>query len=127
LIFCPQQVLTQNRTYPAATPGFSMSVLIEFSMFPMDEGESVGAAVSKIVEMIANSAHPYRLTAMGTIVETEQLGTALELVERAYEVLAEGGSKRVYATIKLDIRAGRQQGLSGKIESIESRIGNVIT
>jgi uncharacterized protein (TIGR00106 family) len=94
-------------------------------MFPMDSGESVGAAVSRIVQMIAQSGHPYRLTAMGTIVETQQLGTAFELVEQAHRMLAEGGSKRVYASIKLDIREGRQHGLSGKIQSVESRIGKV--
>lgn len=104
-----------------------MSVLLEFSMFPMDSGESVGAAVSRIVEMIANSGYPYRLTAMGTIVETQQFGTALELVEKAYQILAKGGAKRVYAAIKVDIREGREQGLSGKIQSIESRIGKVTT
>jgi uncharacterized protein (TIGR00106 family) len=93
----------------------------------MDSGESVGAAVSPVIDMIAHSGHPYRLTAMGTIVETEQLGNALELVERAYQVLAANGSKRVYASIKLDIRKGRKQGLSGKIQSIESRIGKVET
>lgn len=102
-----------------------MSILIEFSMFPMDSGESVGTAVSRIVDMIAKSGHPYRLTAMGTIIETQQLRTALELVERAYQVLAASGSKRVYASIKLDIREGREQGLSGKIQSIESQIGKV--
>jgi uncharacterized protein (TIGR00106 family) len=94
-------------------------------MFPMDGGESVGSAVSHIVQMVAGSGHPYRLTAMGTIIETQQLGTALELVEQAYQLLAANGSKRVYASIKLDIREGREQGLTGKIQSIESRIGKV--
>jgi uncharacterized protein (TIGR00106 family) len=96
-------------------------------MFPLDRGESVGDAVSHVVDMISQSGHPYRLTAMGTIVETRQLGTALELVEHAYQVLAAEGSKRVYASIKLDIREGREQGLTGKIQSIESRIGKVVT
>lgn len=104
-----------------------MSVLIEFSMFPLDSGESVSDAVSHIIDMIAKSGHPYRLTAMGTIIETQQLDAALQLVEHAYEVLAAYGSKRVYATIKLDIRTGREQGLTEKIRSIESRIGKVAT
>ncbi len=102
-----------------------MSVIIEFSMFPMDTGESVGEAVSEIVEMIRNSGYEYRLTAMGTIVETAEISDALDLVEKAYQVLAFRGSKRVYASIKLDIRDAKDHRLTDKIQSIETRIGKV--
>lgn len=102
-----------------------MSVLIEFSMFPMDVGESVGGAVSGIVKMIRSCGHAYHLTAMGTIVETAEIREALDLVEKSYRVLATEGSKRVYASIKMDIREGKEHRLTGKIQSIETRIGNV--
>jgi len=102
-----------------------MSVLIEFSIFPLDQGASVSDAVSLVVDMIAKSGHPYRLTAMGTIIETQRLDTALGLVEQAYKILEAYGAQRVYAAIKLDIRAGREHGLTDKIQSIESRIGKV--
>ena len=104
-----------------------MSVLLEFSMFPTDKGESVSAYVSQVIKMIANAGVEYRLTAMGTVVETETLTQALEIVEKAYEVLDGQGCRRVYSSLKLDIRKGKENRLSGKVASVEAKIGKVRT
>lgn len=99
-----------------------MSVLIEFAIFPLDKGESVSAYVSQVVELIRRSGFDYRLTAMGTLIETEEIGQALELVKRSSELLQGQGCKRVYSTVKLDIREGKQGRMQGKVDSIEARI-----
>ena len=104
-----------------------MSVLMEFSIFPTDRGESVSAYVSEVIAMIRESGLEYRLTPMGTIVETERLDHALKLIEQAENILTRQGCHRIYAAIKLDIRAGRDGGLKQKITSIEERIGEVKT
>ncbi len=102
-----------------------MSVLLEFAMFPTDKsGDSASESVSKIIEMIHKSGVNYKLTAMGTIIETETLEEALDIVNRSYKVL-EPFSKRVYSSVKLDIRKEKSNRLQQKIESIESKIGNV--
>lgn len=102
-----------------------MSVLLEFSMFPLDRGESLSAHVSRIIEHIRDSGVAYRLTAMGTIIETAQLNEALTLVARCNELLQQQGSKRIYATVKLDIREGPIGRLQEKITSVERQIGQV--
>ena len=102
-----------------------MSVLLEFSMFPLDKGESLSGEVGRLLQLIRESGLPYRLTAMGTIIETKDLKTALGLVEQAYTVLSERGSQRVYAAMKVDIRDNKEGRLTGKIDSIEARIGRV--
>ena len=104
-----------------------MSVLLEFSMFPTDKGESVSAWVSPLIAMIRDSGVRYQLTPMGTVIETETLREALEVVERAYRVLEEAGCKRVYSSLKMDIRRGRENRLQGKLESVRSRIGDIDT
>ena len=102
-----------------------MSVLLEFAMFPTDKtGDSSSEAVSKIIDMIHKSGVNYKLTAMGTIIETEILKEALELVDRSYQIL-EPFSKRVYCTINIDIRKEKSDRLIQKINSIESKIGKV--
>ncbi len=106
----------------------AISVLLEFSMFPTSddcrEGASVSAQVSKIIEMIDQSGHPYRLTPMGTVVETETIQEALKIIEEAYNCLSD--CERVYAALKFDIRKGRSNRLEGKIASVEKRIGKVV-
>ena len=46
-------------------------VLLEFTMSPMNKGESVSAYVARSIDIIDRSGLPYQLTAMGTIVEGE--------------------------------------------------------
>ncbi|MCW8848238.1 MAG: MTH1187 family thiamine-binding protein [Sedimenticola sp.] len=102
-----------------------MSVLLEFAMFPTDKGESVSEYVSQIIKMIHDSGSDYQLTPMGTIIETDTLSQAMTLVESAYQVLDEAGCDRVYSSLKLDIRKGKNNRLKGKVESVRNRIGDV--
>jgi uncharacterized protein (TIGR00106 family) len=102
-----------------------MSVLMEFSIFPTDQGASVSAQVSEVIRMIRESGVDYRLTPMGTIVETDTVEAALHLATRAAALLEDLGCRRIYSTIKLDIRGGEGSRMTGKIESVERRIGEV--
>ena len=102
-----------------------MSVLLEFSMFPTDKGESVSPYVSQAIAMIRASGIPYRLTPMGTVIETSSLDQALGLVAQAYGILEQAGCNRVYSSLKLDIRKGKVGRLKGKVDSIRQKIGDV--
>lgn len=95
-------------------------------MFPTDKGPSVSEFVSKVIEMIDRSGAEYKLTAMGTIIETETLDEAMDIVKKAYAIL-EPHSDRVYSTLHLDIRKGKNGRLTQKIESVEKKIGKVKT
>jgi uncharacterized protein YqgV (UPF0045/DUF77 family) len=86
-----------------------MSVLMNYAMFPTDKGDSVSEFVSKIIKMISESGYDYKLNAMGTIVETENI--------------LEPFSDRVYATISFDIQTNKPTGrLEGKVKSIEDKM-----
>ncbi len=98
-----------------------MSVLLEFSMFPTDVGESKSEYVSKIVDMIDKSGVSYRLTPMSTVVETETIDEALQIVKNSYEIL-EPYSNRVYSSLKFDIRKESKDRLEGKIESVQDKL-----
>lgn len=104
-----------------------MSVLLEFSMFPTDKGESVSPYVSKIIEMIRGSDANYQLTPMGTIIESDDIDEALNLVKQAYEVLDKAGCNRIYSSLKFDIRKGQENRLQAKVNSIREKIGSVIS
>lgn len=103
-----------------------MSVIIEFAMFPTDKGSSVSAQVSRVIDMIRQQPFHYQLTAMGTIIETDELSQALDIIQKAHDVLAEDAD-RIYASIKLDIRKGQKDRMGKKIQSIVSKVGAVNT
>ncbi|MCP5141875.1 MAG: MTH1187 family thiamine-binding protein [Chromatiales bacterium] len=104
-----------------------MSVLLEFSIFPTDQGESLSASVSEVIRLIDESGLPYQLTPMGTIVETDDFATALALVERSNALLESMGCQRIYGSIKFDIRKDKSDRMAGKIASVRARIGDVST
>lgn len=101
-----------------------MSVLLEFAMFPTDKGGSVSNYVSKVIDMIRTECDSYKLTAMGTIIETDTLKEALQVVQKAHDIL-EPNSDRIYSSIKLDIRRNSNNRITSKINSIEEKIGIV--
>lgn len=103
----------------------SESVLLEFSMFPTDKGESVSPYVSRIIDMIDKSGHAYRLTPMGTVVEFDSMPEALELIQKAYDQLSPD-CNRIYSSLKFDIRKGKSNRLEGKIESVKQELGRDI-
>jgi uncharacterized protein (TIGR00106 family) len=101
-----------------------MSVLFEFAMFPTDKGESASPYVIRIIKMIRESGANYKLTPMGTIIETETMEEALALISKAYAQL-ELDCNRIYSTVKFDIRKGPKGRMEQKIRSIENKIGEV--
>lgn len=99
-----------------------MSVLMEFAMFPTDKGGSVSEYVSKVIEMIRSHAKSYKLTAMGTIVETDSFAEALVVLQKAHDIL-EPVSDRIYSSANFDVRKNTENRLETKIQSIENKIG----
>lgn len=99
-----------------------MSVLMNYAMFPTDKGSSVSEFVSKIVKMVSESGFDYKLTAMGTIVETETLEQALEIVKKSYNLL-EKDTQRVYCSVNFDIQTNKPIGrMEGKVKSVEEKL-----
>jgi len=101
-----------------------MSVLVEFAMFPTDKGESVSEYVSRIIKMFKEGNILYELTPMGTVFEVDRIEEATKVINKAYKLL-ESDCNRVYTTIKMDIRKGRNNRMKQKIESIKKKIGEV--
>lgn len=101
-----------------------LSVLLEFSMFPISadgkEGSSVSKQVAKIIDAIDKSGVPYQLTPMGTVIEAKSMKEALSIVELAYEQIED--CERVYSSLKFDIRKNCENRLVTKIESVEKAL-----
>lgn len=96
-------------------------ILLEFSMSPLTKGESVGAYVSRSLEIIDKSGLDYRLNPMGTVIEgpwDEVLGVVRACWERMRQ-----DCDRISTVIKIDYRKGASGRLSSKIASIEEHLG----
>ena len=95
-----------------------MSVLIDFSIAPMDKGESVSPYVAKAVSIIKNSRLDYQLGPMGTSVEGNWEDV---MVTSCFEELKKE-CDRIYLTIKVDYRKNANGRIKGKVASVEKKL-----
>ena len=100
-----------------------MSVLAQFSIFPLDKGESVSAYVSRAVGIIEKSGLAYQLGPMGTSIEGEW-DAILGVITECLEAMSEE-SNRVYMVLTADCRKGRDNRITGKVESIREKLGAI--
>ncbi|MBF0422463.1 MAG: MTH1187 family thiamine-binding protein [Magnetococcales bacterium] len=101
-----------------------MSVLLEFSMTPLDKGESVSTYVARSLDIIDGSGLPYQLGPMGTSVEGEW-DEVMAVVKKCYERM-NADCNRITLSLKADIRKNAQNRLTEKIASVEKKLGRSI-
>lgn len=100
-------------------------MLFQLVMFPTDKkGASVSEDVARVIDIIDKSGLPYRLTAMSTIIEGDW-GPVMKVINRARLMLRRRHS-RVYIIITIDDRKGARNRLTGKIKSVEKRLGREV-
>jgi uncharacterized protein (TIGR00106 family) len=100
-------------------------VLLEFSMTPLDKGESVSAYVTRSLDIVDRSGLPYQLTPMGTIIEGEW-AEVMAVVTACFETMrADCG--RVSTQIRIDYRAGPGGRLKSKIDSVQKKLGRKLS
>ena len=100
-----------------------MTVLVNFAIFPTDVGTSVSKEVGEVIKMVRNSGFSYKLNAMGTVFETNSMEQALSLIQEAYNILEK--HQRIYLVANMDIQKNKDNRLTGKVKSIENKIGIV--
>lgn len=94
-----------------------MSVILDFSIFPMDKGEqSLSPYVARALDIIRQSGLEYRLGPMGTAIEGEW-EEVMAVVDACYKAL-DPDSDRIYINLKVDSKKGRSNGLAGKVNSV---------
>jgi uncharacterized protein (TIGR00106 family) len=96
-------------------------VLLEFSMAPLTQGESLSAYVARSLDIIDKSGLPYQLTPMGTILEGEW-DEVMAVVTACFKAMR-ADCARVGTNIKIDYREGPGGRLKSKLESVQRKLG----
>ena len=101
-----------------------MSVLLEFSMSPMDKGTSLSKYVSRSLDVVDRSGLSYRLNPMGTVLEGEWKD-CMRVVADCFEAMS-GECERITCSIKVDYRRGKDGRMDSKIASVEKLLGRSV-
>ncbi len=97
-----------------------MSVIVEFSIFPMDKGESLNPYVARALKIIQDSGLPYELNPMGTCVEGEW-SEVMSLVDCCFQAL-EKDCNRINLSLKADYRKGPSGRMKSKVASVGQKL-----
>jgi uncharacterized protein (TIGR00106 family) len=96
-------------------------VLLDFSMSPLGQGESVAPYVARCLRIVAASGLEYRLHAMGTTLEGDW-DQVFAVVHQCFEELR-ADCKRISCSIKVDYREGPGGRLDSKVRHVEQILG----
>jgi uncharacterized protein (TIGR00106 family) len=97
-----------------------MSVIVDFSLFPLDKGESLSTYVARSINIIEASGLPYDFRAMGTSIEGEW-DEVMAVVSRCFEAMRRD-CQRISLSLKADYRKGPSGRLQRKIESVKEKL-----
>jgi len=94
-----------------------MSVIVDFSIFPIGKEESVSRYASRAVKIIKDSGIPHHIGPMGTAIEGEWDEVML-VVKQCMEELKKD-CPRLYMTMKVDCRQGESGRMEKKVRKVE--------
>ena len=100
-------------------------LLAEFSIWPMDKGESVGKYVARALDIVDRSGLAYKLGPLGTCIEGEW-SAVMAVIQQCYEELAKD-SNRIACTVKMDWRRGQAGRLASKVRTVEEVVGRKLS
>jgi uncharacterized protein (TIGR00106 family) len=98
--------------------------LLEFSIYPLDRGQSVSPYVARCLEIVDHSGLDYQCHAMGTVLEGE-VDQLLGVVRQCFEAL-KTDCERIECGMRLDYRRDYVGQLRGKVASLEEKLGHPI-
>jgi uncharacterized protein (TIGR00106 family) len=99
-------------------------MIVQFSIVPLGVGISVSNYVAKVIKIVDESGLPYKLHAMGTIVEGDW-EEVMNLIKKCRDTLMDD-TERVLIEIKIDDRKGATGRIEGKVRSVEEKVGKIV-
>lgn len=100
-------------------------MLVSFSLFPTDKGESISKYVARTIDIIDRSGLPYRTSAMSTAIEGSW-DRVFKVIKKCRDAMAKD-CNRLYMVITIDDRKGAKNRLTGKVDRIEQRLKRKIS
>lgn len=96
-------------------------MLAEFSIFPIGSGVSLSRYVARSIELIERSGLPYKVNAMGTVVEGDY-DEVMALIKECHMRMRKD-NERIVTIIKIDDRKGKKDRITGKVRSVQRKVG----
>ena len=95
-------------------------IIAELSVIPLGLGPSVSRYVKEAIRELKSSNIRFELSAMGTVLEADNIDALFEAVKMAHEAVFKAGALRVVTTLKIDDRRDKALSIESKLKAIKS-------
>ncbi|MCK4775374.1 MAG: MTH1187 family thiamine-binding protein [Candidatus Krumholzibacteria bacterium] len=100
-----------------------MKAIVELGVVPIGVGVSLSKYVAACEQVLQAAGLEHQLHSYGTNIEGEW-DDVFAAVKRCHEVIHEMGAPRIFTVLKIGTRTDRDQTMTDKIKSVQSKLRN---
>jgi len=94
-------------------------IISQLSIAPVGKDISLSKYVKKVISVLKENNIKFETNDMATVIETEDLETLFNVVEKAHKAVIESGAQRVITELKIDDRRDKDVTMGTKIKSLQ--------
>ena len=94
-------------------------IIAQLSIAPVGKEVSVSKYVKLVLETLKKEQVEFETTAMSTVIETEDLSTLFDVVEKAHNAVLAAGAERVITELKIDDRRDKDATITSKLNALK--------
>ena len=99
-------------------------ITAEISIIPIGTSStSLSNYVAAAISALNKNGIKYKLTGMGTLLESNDLNLLFNAIEEAHEAVFKIGAERVSTSVKIDDRRDSNRTISDKVNSVNRKLG----
>ena len=93
-------------------------IILQLSIAPVGKDVSLSRYVKKVISVLKENNIKFETNDMATVIETEDLETLFNIVEKAHKAVIESGAQRVITELKIDDRRDKNVTMGYKLKSL---------
>lgn len=93
-------------------------IITQLSIAPIGRGTSLSKYVKIVIEILRKEHVKFETNAMATIIETQDLSTLFQVIQKAHDAVVGAGAKRIITELKIDDRRDKDATMESKVKSL---------
>ncbi len=94
-------------------------IIAQLSIAPIGKKVSVSKYVKLVIETLKKENVKFETNAMATVIETEDLKTLFDVVQKVHNAVVASGAERVITELKIDDRRDKDATIKSKINALK--------
>ena len=94
-------------------------IIAQLSIAPIGKEISVSKYVKLVLDTLKNEQVKFETNAMATVLETDDLSTLFDAVQKAHNAVISAGAQRVITELKIDDRRDKDATITSKLNALK--------